>query len=244
MSILNNYTNDELATIVKHSFSYKEVARKLGYSSNTSGGTMKTIKARIESEGYDTSHFTSHTSNVVDPDEVFVENATVSQNTLRRNYTKLGYPYVCAICGQEAEWNGKPLTLILDHINGHNKDNRLENLRWVCPNCNQQLDTTGSRNIQREPEKKYYCVVCGKEISKGATMCIACNNAKRNTVPLDEMPVTREELKDLIRNNSFVALGKKFGVTDNAVRKWCDKFGLPRHSREIKQYSDAEWSKM
>ena len=40
-------------------------------------------------------------------------------------------------------WQGKPLTLILDHKNGNNRDNRLENLHWVCPNCNQQLPTTG-----------------------------------------------------------------------------------------------------
>ena len=47
----------------------------------------------------------------------------------------------------------KPLTLILDHINGHNHDNRLENLRWVCPNCNQQLDTTNGRNVKKLKEQ-------------------------------------------------------------------------------------------
>jgi len=46
------------------------------------------------------------------------------------------------------EWQNKPLTLILDHINGNNKDHRLENLRWVCPNCNQQLETTGFKSIR------------------------------------------------------------------------------------------------
>lgn len=55
--------------------------------------------------------------------------------------------YKCSICGQEPIWQNQPMSLILDHINGHNKDDRLENLRWVCPNCNSQLPTTGVRNI-------------------------------------------------------------------------------------------------
>ena len=49
--------------------------------------------------------------------------------------------------------SGKVLTLILDHKNGHNHDDRLENLRWVCPNCNQQLDTTNGRNVKKLKEQ-------------------------------------------------------------------------------------------
>jgi len=48
---------------------------------------------------------------------------------------------VCELCGQDENWNGKKMSLILDHINGINNDNRLENLRIVCPNCNATLDT-------------------------------------------------------------------------------------------------------
>ena len=66
---------------------------------------------------------------------------------MRKYFIKGEYvEHKCSICGQEPEWQGKPLTLILDHINGINNDHSLENLRWVCPNCNQQLDTTGSKN--------------------------------------------------------------------------------------------------
>lgn len=60
---------------------------------------------------------------------------------LHNNYT----PYECSICGQKPFWNGKPMSLIIDHINGVNNDNRLENLRWVCPNCNIQLPTSNRK---------------------------------------------------------------------------------------------------
>jgi len=51
----------------------------------------------------------------------------------------------CAICGV-SDWNGKPLVLRIDHINGINNDNRIENLRWICANCDSQLDTFAGRN--------------------------------------------------------------------------------------------------
>ena len=57
-------------------------------------------------------------------------------------------------------------------------------------------------------------------------------------------PFTREELKQQIRTTSFSEIGRNCGVSDNAVRKWCDKFNLPRRSREIKSYSNEEWSKI
>ena len=55
------------------------------------------------------------------------------------------------------------------------------------------------------------------------------------------MPVTREELKQLIRKKPFVQIGLQFKVSDNAIRKWCDKFNLPRKATEIKKYTDEEW---
>jgi hypothetical protein len=56
---------------------------------------------------------------------------------------------VCSVCGLKPKWNGKPLVLVLDHINGLYYDYRLENLRLVCPNCNSQLDTHSGRNKGR-----------------------------------------------------------------------------------------------
>lgn len=84
---------------------------------------------------------------------------------------------------------------------------------------------------------KYYCEDCGCEISQGAIKCLSCRNKEKSKNIPD-----RDTLKNLIRNIPFVQIGKKYNVTDNAVRKWCDKYGLPRRAKEIKQYSEEEWN--
>ena len=59
------------------------------------------------------------------------------------------YPYICAECGQLPEWNGKPLVLQVDHVNGDPTDNRPENFRFLCPNCHTQTETFAGRNCGR-----------------------------------------------------------------------------------------------
>ena len=84
-------------------------------------------------------------------EEVFVENSTYARHNLKRriiNENKIDH--VCCVCGIGPEWQGKPMPLILDHINGVNNDNRLENLRFVCSNCDSQLDTYKARNIKNK----------------------------------------------------------------------------------------------
>ena len=89
----------------------------------------------------------------------------------------------------------------------------------------------------RKKKTIYYCLNCGKEISKGATYCLKCASKMRQK---KERP-SREELKKLIRNKSFVEIGRNFGVTDNAIRKWCISENLPSKKSDIKKYTDEEW---
>ena len=84
-------------------------------------------------------------------EEVFVENSTYARHRLKARIIKQQMlPYECAVCGMPPVWNNQPMSLVLDHINGVNNDNRLENLRFVCHNCDSQLPTYKSRNITRK----------------------------------------------------------------------------------------------
>ena len=188
------------------------------------------------------------------------ENSTATRKVARKFFLQeSNKPYICEICGQEPFWNGKEMTLILDHINGHNMDHRIENLRWVCPNCNSQLETTGSRNIKRLKEEgyqftiqaecppvykekqKYFCIDCGAEITEGSMgRCVACAHILQRVV---DRP-NRDVLKQLIRTTPFTKIGEQYGVSDNAIRKWCDAEGLPRKVTEIKKYTDEEWAQL
>lgn len=236
MSLLSNCNNAEFRKIVQESSSIAECERKLGYNS-ISGSVGELIKKRIAELSIDISHFTKYQTERK-PENIFIENSTASQRTLRKYYLLGKYTkYICSICGQEPLWNGKELTLILDHVNGINNDDRLENLRWVCPNCNQQLDTTGSKNIKHHI-KKTFCADCGVEISINSTRCQSCSAKAAVKIP----PITRDELKKLIRETPFSQIGRKYGVSDNAIRKWCIKYGLPSKVGDIKKISNEVWA--
>lgn len=162
-----------------------------------------------------------------------------------RNYLLENREYKCERCG----WGEiNPVTnkvpLEIHHKDGNYKNNSEDNLEVLCPNCHsltpnfKALNTTGREN--RASSRKNYCVDCGASISAAALRCRECENKKR----IIKKPVTREELKDLIRKKPFTAIGKDYGVTDNAVRKWCISYGLPSRVKDIKAYSEEEWSKI
>lgn len=86
-----------------------------------------------------------------------------------------------------------------------------------------------------------YCLDCGKEISNRAVRCKECENKLRKSEAIHDLPVTREQLKQLIRSTSFLQISKQFSVSDNAIRKWCIKLNLPCRMHDIKKHSDEEW---
>ena len=92
------------------------------------------------------------------------------------------------------------------------------------------------RKERSNQKQERRCLNCGKIVGR-ADYCPECAAQRKRLV---ERP-TKEVLKTLIRTKSFVDIGKDYGVSDNAVRKWCDTYGLPRKKTEIKSYSDEEW---
>jgi len=147
----HTYTEEELREAVKNSGSFRQVLQKLNITA--AGGNYETTKKRINFYGIDTSHFHGQLWNKgkklppKKPIENYLkEGKLVSSNSLRKRLINEGIKnHQCECCGIK-EWNGKPAPLELDHINGNRYDNRLENLRILCPNCHAQTDTYRGKN--------------------------------------------------------------------------------------------------
>lgn len=156
----SKYTKELLEPIVKKEKSTAGVIKSLGLK--VTGGNYRNINSKIKHCQIDTSHFTgslwsrgltsatseimrkASVNNHLTDSEIFIENSSVGSSVLRKRYLRTNLPYKCSDCNID-KWKEKPITLHLDHRNGIRNDNRLENLRWLCPNCHQQTDTWGNK---------------------------------------------------------------------------------------------------
>lgn len=225
---ISTISDKDFKELIMTSDNITDAARKLGYK-KVNGGTYRIFREKIKKLNISTNHFNFHPRNKqYTLKEVFIKGSTFKGSVRKLVLKNNLIPYTCAICGLPPEWNGKPLTLTLDHINGDHFDNRLENLRFLCPHCDQQQETFGGKN-----KKRYYtpivkkkvnrCKNCGKEISKDANYCVECYSIMRRKVKRPSV----DELKTLIQQYPIIKIGEMYGVTDNAVRKWCKKYNLP-----------------
>lgn len=154
-------TDEQFVKLIKNSTNISEVLFKLGYTTKGNSWGFSNVRRRMDDLNIPMSMFKgknvimqSMKEKQLTAEMLLKENCKHNRNCLRRFIIKNNLlPYECAICGTK-EWNGKTLSLELDHINGINNDNRLENLRFLCPNCHSQTTTYGSRNQQRN-ESKY-----------------------------------------------------------------------------------------
>lgn len=228
------YTEEHVRDAVANSRSLTEALRRL--SLRPAGGNHHTLRKLIERYEVSTEHFNPNwrlraqrRQTALPLAEVLVERSTYKRSSLKRRLYETGLKErACELCAQTETWHGRSMSLILDHINGVPDDNRLENLRIVCPNCAATLETHCGRKNRVDVEPRT-CLFCGSSFRPKYESHRYCSQAcgvhsKGPTKPKPEIrKVARpsyENLIDDLRTMSMVAVGRKYGVSDNAVRKW------------------------
>jgi hypothetical protein len=220
------YKKENLEKIIIESYTYKEVLIKMGL--RAAGGNYKVLKKYIELYKISISHFLTTedlskrnlNQKTKELEKILIENSTYSRSLLKeRLYKERLKERKCELCEQGEEWMGKKMSLILDHINGIYNDNRIENLRIVCPNCNATLETHAGKNkkitSETNEDKKINKCECG-EITRSSKKCKKCFSLNQRKV---DRPSYEKLIKE-IEKLGYVGVGKKYGVSDNAVRKW------------------------
>src|SRR3954454_18655039 len=229
------HSEEEVRAAVEASLSYAEVMRRLGL--RAAGGNHRTIRKYVEDVWrISTEHFDARPARGAAPSppavpltQVLVASSTYHRGHLKRRLLAEGLKQPeCEMCGQGEVWRGRRMSMVLDHINGVHDDHRLENLRILCPNCNATLDTHCGKHKTRKHHDRA-CPTCGETFrpSNGgqrycSTSCAGHGEESRRA-QVARRRVERppyEQLVAEIEALGYLGVGRKYGVSDNAIRKW------------------------
>ncbi len=234
------YSREQAEAAVVASLSYAETLRRLRMC--PTGGGAEVLKKYVGLWDISTAHFDpsaaqraglGHTARPLA--EVLVEGSSYHRQHLKRRLLaeRLKEP-ACELCGQGEEWRGRRMSLILDHINGVRDDNRLENLRIVCANCNATLDTHCGRSARVHPLERE-CEHCSRTFRPNYAAQRYCSRQcgtrwarSRRLSPRPEARKTErppyEQLVAEVSAEGWSATGRRYGVSDNAVKKWARQY--------------------
>lgn len=236
------YSETDARVAIALSFSWAEALRRLGM--RPAGGNGKTLQRyardvwKIPTDHFDQNRRRQSGRSAQPLSGILVESSTYNRGSLKRRLYAEGLKERrCELCGQDEVWLGRRMALILDHINGIGDDNRIENLRIVCPNCAATLDTHCGRNVPHGVVE-LDCERCGARFVRRYRTQRFCSRecgTRWPRPPREPRPGARrverppyEQLVREIAETSFVAVGRKYGVSDNAIRKW-----LRAYEREL-----------
>jgi len=233
------YSKTQAEEAVAASLSYAETLRRLGKCST--GGSAPVLKKYLGIWGISTAHFDPRGAQKRGLNrglnrclsEVLVDHSSYSRKDVKRRlFTEGVKERVCELCGQDEEWRGRRMGLVLDHINGVRDDHRLENLRIVCPNCNATLDTHCGRSARVHPIERE-CALCSRTFRPNYGAQRYCSRAcgSRSSPSRGPRPgqrrVERPPYAQLVAEVSaegWSATGRRYGVSDNAVKKWARQY--------------------
>lgn len=217
------WTEQEFIDAVKSSISFVEVAKKLGYT--TYGSNIKTINKYIKSLNLDTSHFLTKKEQLqlarqkkikISYEELFCVNDIDRKNIKKIIIRDNLIPYQCKICSI-TEWNGQKLSLHLDHINGINNDNELNNLRFLCPNCHSLTESYCGKKLKGIIKIKNSCINCGIDINSKSKRCLSCSKQEHITKKI--IWPNEEEFTAMVLDLGYQATANKLGVNRESVKR-------------------------
>lgn len=225
MTKLENLTKDELMNLIESSNSVREILLKVGYKNtgtylyNSFNSLLKTHQ--IENTGFKPSKKKISEYKSYELSEIFIKDSKFGNRTsIKKKLIKYNImEYKCSKC-KISDWMGSPITLQLEHKNGINNDNRVENLELLCPNCHSQTSTYCGRNIKYEDK---FCK-CGEKISRKKEKCRKCILDKMKETNFSNRKVkNRPDIEEIVKNvneHGYLKTGRIYGVSDNTIRKW------------------------
>ncbi len=232
LSSQRNITKEKLEEYVKNSTCWKDLLKLCGYNNFADN---RYVQKKVNKFNIDVNHFQDYYSKnkQYTLEEIFCENSLYQGHgsgikaklikyfnwELKCQNIKCVLKDIDSSKFKDPDTDKQvPLLIELDHINGDNTDNRIENLRFLCVLCHSLTSTYRTKNKTYKEKEEIRCIDCNKIIYKDSLRCIDCEHIKQRKVV--NRPSLEQINNDLQELKTMVAVGKKYDVSDNTIRKW------------------------